>query len=409
VHDVNHPGRSYSRVMSRLDRARSRLADHPTAADGLLAVVAVLAAFAPFVIGPDRAVHDLALTASMVPLTLLAGALLVVRRRYTGPVWAATTAVGLVAMLVEHGPSPAYGPAIVGLYTLASRSPLRITVPAAVVTAVSPAVIVGSQNGSSLVDAFVYGLSAWSGLAAALGVAVRSQRAIVVAAQERVRQAEATREEEAQRQVAEERLRIARELHDVVAHHISVINVQAGVAAHLVRSDPDKAVEALAHVREASQVVLRDVPGLLGLLRTVDDELERAPSPRLVDAQELIEAARRSGLDVTWETSGSPAPLAPGVDLTAYRVLQEALTNAARHGSGRALVVLAHDADGCTLEVRNERRSWSSEATARHGVVGMHERVAAVGGELTVGPAGEHEWLVRARLPAQRDTAAVGW
>jgi signal transduction histidine kinase len=385
--------------MSRVDRARAWLTDHPTAADALLAVAVVLVAFAPFAIGPDRAAHGLALTASMVPLTVLAGAFLVVRRAHTGPVWVATTAVGLVAMVVEHGPSAAYAPAIVALYTLASRIPLRATLAAAVVTALSPAVIVGSQRGSSVVDAFVYGLTAWCGLAAAAGVAVRNQRAVVAAAHERARQAEATREEEAQRRVAEERLRIARELHDVVAHHISVINVQAGVAGHLVRTDPDKAVEALGHVREASQVVLREVPGLLGLLRTADDELERSPSPRMADAERLVEAARRSGLDVTWQASGSPMALTPGGDLTAYRVLQEALTNAGRHGDGRALVMVEYDAAGCTLEVHNGHTRTTTKTPDRHGLVGMRERVAAVGGELTVGPEGEHDWVVRLRLP----------
>ena len=393
--------RSHGRDLPWAQRARAWLADHPTGADALVAGVVVLVAFAPFVVGPNRAVHGLALSASMVPLTLVASALLVIRRRQPSAVWAATTAVGVVAMLLEHGPAPAYAPAIVGLYTLASRSAPRRTLAATAVTAGAPALIVGAQGGSTLVDAFVYGLTAWSGLAAAAGVAVRNQRAVVAAAHERARQAEATGEEEAQRRVAEERLRIARELHDVVAHHISVINVQAGVAGHLVHTDPDKAVEALAHVREASQVVLHEVPGLLGLLRTGDDdELERSPAPRLADADQLVEAARRSGLEVTWETSGSPTPLTPGGDLAAYRVLQEALTNVARHGVGRAQVVVSHDAAGCTIEVRNERSGTTPAPPDRHGVVGMRERAAAVGGELSVGPDGGRDWVVRLWLPA---------
>lgn len=394
------PSAPYSRRMSRMSRARLWLGGHPIAADAVLAVVVFVVSIAPFVLGPGREQHGLELTTRMLVLTIGASALLVLRRRYTGLTWMLTTVVGLVAMLIEHGPSPAYAAAIVALYTVAVTSPLRRAAGAAVVTAVCPAVIVGSQNGSTVVDAFVYGLTAWSGLAAASGIAVRNQRAVVAAAHERARQAEATREEEAQRRVAEERLRIARELHDVVAHHISVINVQAGVAGHLVRTDPDKAVEALGHVREASQIVLREVPGLLGLLRTADDELERSPAPRLADAEQLVEAARRSGLDVTWQATGSPTPLTPGGDLTAYRVLQEALTNAARHGSGRAVVVVAYDAAGCTLEVHNERSGTTSDAPDRHGLIGMRERVTAVGGELTVGPEGERDWVVRLRLPA---------
>jgi len=351
----------------------------------------------------NRGESGLEFTGWMLPLTVAASAPLVLRRTNVAAVWVAATAIGLVATAIEHGPSPAYLPAIVALYTLATMSPLRVTVGAAVVTALAPRAIIGLQ-GATVVDAAVYGLTAWCGLAAASGVAVQFHRAVVAEARERTRQAEATREEEAQRRVAEERLRIARELHDVVAHHVAVINVQAGVAGHLVRSDPDKAVEALGHVREASQIVLREVPGLLGLLRS-GDELERKPAPRLAQAENLVEASRRSGLKVTWRMTGSPVALAPGTDLTAYRVLQEALTNAAKHGSGAAVAGLAYEATGCTLEVRNQRPPGVSDAgSEHHGLVGMRERVAAVGGRLTVGPQGERDWLVRAWFPAQRDS-----
>jgi signal transduction histidine kinase len=391
--------------MSGVARARAWPARHAIASDSLVGLVVLGVALSAFVIGPPRRGDpDLELTPWMLTLTVAASAVLVLRRRRTGAVWIATVTLGLVAMLVSGGPSPAYIPAIVALYTLATLFPLRLTLISSVVTALAPAAILVAQSGFS-VDAFVYGLTAWCGLAAVSGIAVRSQRAVVAAAHERARQAEATREEEAQRRVAEERLRIARELHDVVAHHISVINVQAGVAGHLVRSDPDRAVEALGHVREASQIVLSEVPGLLGLLRTADDQLVRSPAPRLADADELVEAARRSGLDVTWRTTGSPVTLAPGADLTAYRVLQEALTNAARHGCGRAVGRVAHDSEGCTLEVRNERRPQDTAAgSERHGLMGMRERVAAVGGELTVGPQGDREWVVRLRLRAQPES-----
>lgn len=370
----------------------------------LVGSLVFLLAIAPFVLNRLDVGNKLDLTPLSFAAIIAGSVLLALRRRFTRAVWLATTFLGLLVVLVDAGPSPAYMPAIVALYTLATLCPLRLTVVAAVVTALAPAVIVVARTGSTVVDAFVFGTTAWSGLAAVTGVAVRSQRAVVAAAHERARQAEATREEEAQRRVAEERLRIARELHDVVAHHISVINVQAGVAGHLLRSDPNKAVEALGHVREASQIVLSEVPGLLGLLRTADDQLERSPAPNLADAEELVEAVRRSGLDVTWRTTGSPVPLAPGADLTAYRVLQEAFTNAFRHGSGSALAVLGFDAAGCVLEVRNERMGHLAPAgVERHGLVGMRERVAAVGGELTVGPEGARDWVVRARLPVHHE------
>ncbi len=375
------------------------LVERRWAIDGLVAVVAVLLGIVPAVLGPDHGEVGLRLTAWSVPLTVLASTTLVFRRRIPVAVWVASVSIGLVAMLVDSGPSPAYVPAIVALYTLATMSPLRLTVGAAVVTAVSPGIVIGVLADSNVVDALVYGLTAWCLLAAAAGVAVGSQRAVVAQVYERARLAEATREEEAQRRVAEERLRIARELHDVVAHHVSVVNVQAGVAAHLLRSDPDKAAEALAHVREASQIVLREVPGLLGLLRS-DGELERAPAPSLVQVGDLVEAARRSGLEVAWRTTGSPLTLSPGADLAVYRVLQEALTNAARHGRGGAVAALTFEADGVTLEVRNQRpHGVVADDAERHGLVGMRERVAAVGGELTAGPEGERDWVVRMHLP----------
>jgi signal transduction histidine kinase len=404
VNDAHVQWEIYSRDMTGLAPARAWLAGHRLTADALLAVVVACLGFVPVLLSAGRDDSGLDPTPWLLPLMILASAPLVLRRRHAGAVWVATTAVGLVATVIEQGPSPAYLPAVVALYTLATASPLRVTLAATAVTAVAPRVITGLQ-GSTIVDAAVYGLTAWCGLAAASGVAVQFHRAVVEEAQERARQAEATRDEVAQRRVTEERLRIAQELHDVVAHHVAVINVQAGVASHLVRSDPEKALESLGHVREASQVVLREVPGLLGLLRS-GDELERKPAPRLADAEELVEAARRSGLEVTWRTPGSPVALAPGADLTAYRVLQEALTNVARHGAGSALVELTHDAEGCTLEVRNERpRETHSAGSERHGLVGMRERVAAVGGRLTVGPEGERDWVVRVWLPAQREPA----
>lgn len=390
--------------MSEVGRTRAWLASHPVGSDSLLALVVLGVAVSAFTLGPSPPGDpEVKLTPWLLALTVAASALLILRRHYTGQVWIATVALGLVAILIGGGVSPAYIPAIVALYTVATRLSVRFTLIAAVVTASAPAAILVAQSGFR-VDSIVYGLTAWCGLAAVSGIAVRSQRAVVAAAHERARQAEASREEEAQRRVAEERLRIARELHDVVAHHIAVINVQAGVAAHLVRRDPDRAVEALGHVRQASQIVLREVPGLLGLLRIDDDQLERSPAPQLVDADELVEAARRSGLDVTWRTTGSPVPLTPGAELTAYRVLQEALTNATRHGCGRATATLAYHGDGCTVEVRNERRpGMTPAASERHGLVGMRERVAAVGGELTVGPEGDRDWIVRLHLPAQPD------
>ena len=201
------------------------------------------------------------------------------------------------------------------VYTLCTRVPLRPALFATLVSAVVPFVLVLATSDLGLVEAIAYGFGPWNALAAVTGIAVRSQRAVVTAAHERARLAEESRDEEARRRVSEERVRIARDLHDVVAHHIAVINVQAGVASHLIRSDPEQAAVALAHVREAGRVVLEEVPGLLGLLRGSGEEsagLDTAPAPRLADLDSLVEQSRRSGLDVTVRRSGSPVDLGTG-------------------------------------------------------------------------------------------------
>ncbi|WP_322919244.1 sensor histidine kinase [Nocardioides renjunii] len=389
-----------SRGASQVAGYRDWLRRHPTTSDAAFALLVNVTALIPYAARPDAADVDLELT-TVALISLTAGSLLLVlRRQAPWPVWLLTTAVGLVAVVDAGGTTPAFLPACVALYTVAVTSPTGRAAAAGVVSALAPGVALLGLGSVNVIDALAYGMTPWSGLATMSGIAVRNQRAMVAAAHERARQAEATREEEAQRRVAEERLRIARELHDVVAHHVAVVNVQAGLARHLLRADPDAAAEAMGHVREASQTILDEVPGLLGLLRSTEDELETAPAPRLGDVGGLVERARRSGLLVTWETTGTPLELPPATDLTAYRVVQEGLTNALRHGSGKARLMLKWDAGGCHLEVRNPVQRPSTESQgARHGLIGMRERVAAVGGTLTAGREGD-EWVVRARLLA---------
>lgn len=392
--------------MDGIDHVRGWVARHLVVLDVLLVLVAAFFAVGPTLVGQDQDELGLDFHPGSSVLAVLASLTMLLRRRHPRVVWVAAVALGFVALVIDGEPSSAYIPAYFALYTLATSSPLRVTIVASTLTALVP-VAVAIHATDSVAESLGRGLAVWALLFGSLGIAVRSHRQAVAEAQGRARLAEATREEEAQRRVAEERLRIARELHDVVAHHISVINVQAGVAGHLVRTNPDRAVEALAHVREASQIVLREVPGLLGLLRS-DEELERAPVPGLAEAGRLIEDSRRSGIEVAWSTTGAPWPLTPGADLAAYRVLQEALTNAGRHGTGRTNVAFTFDESGFTLDVLNERRrngigdSAAPPYRERHGLVGMRERVASVGGELTAGPHGSSDWRVHAHLPDSR-------
>lgn len=386
------------------ERARGWLRTHPTGADALLAVLVFAVSIGPLVYEPGT--EEIELTPSAVVLLAAASACLVLRRRHPWWVWALATGIGAIGVGINEGPTPVFVPAIVALYTVSARADTTPMLAATFVSAVLPLGVILIAGSFGVLDSEPYELIPWSGLAAMSGTAVRSQRAVVAAAHERARQAEATREEEAQRRVAEERLRIARELHDVVAHHVSAINVQAAVAAQLMRRDPDGAEAALAHVREASQTVLREVPGLLGLLRTGDEELETSPAPRLADAAGLVEQARRSGLEVTWQTSGTPLTLTPGTELAAYRVLQEALTNARRHGAGQVLVRVVYEDGGLTLEIRNAQADTSPVATSgQHGLLGMGERVSATGGTLSAGPEEPGTWVVRARLPVLAATS----
>ncbi|WP_235002088.1 sensor histidine kinase [Actinacidiphila paucisporea] len=209
------------------------------------------------------------------------------------------------------------------------------------------------------VDGRIVAVVAWTGTAAAAADAVRSRRAYAAAIAERALRAEETREEEAKRRVAEERLRIARELHDVVAHQIALANVQAGVAAHVMDRRPDQAQQALAHVREASRSALDELRATVGLLTQRGEPaapMEPAPGLGLLD--QLLDGFRREGLRVTVEerTGGDPAPLPreplpAGVDLAAYRVIQESLANVCKHAGPGADAVVRIRRDPGALEV----------------------------------------------------------
>jgi signal transduction histidine kinase len=257
-------------------------------------------------------------------------------------------------------------------------------------------------NGVEWLGDVTYTLTAVSAMACAIGFAVRGQRALVAAAEDRALRAELTREEEALRRVTQERLRIARELHDVLAHHIAVVNVQAGVAQHLIAADPQAATAAIGHVRESSRVALSEMSTVLGLLRSSDDATSTQPAPGLAQADELVESVRRSGLAVSWRVTGTPRVLPPATDLTAYRLVQESLTNAGKHGSGGVDVTIDYRAADVVLEVLNPMRAGAVVGAGGLGMIGMRERVAAVGGSLDVGPQGGR-FVVHAELPAQAD------
>ncbi|MFI1814678.1 sensor histidine kinase [Streptomyces sp. NPDC020422] len=256
----------------------------------------------------------------------------------------------------------------------------------------------------------------WVGIAAYATATVigASLRAARVSRTRLVQQEELTAEERARRALLEERGRIARELHDVVAHHMSVISIQAQVAPHLVENPSPELRENLAGIRQNAVDALTELRRVLGVLRgdgAAGDAaagVRHAPQPTLDRLGELLANVRATGLDVTSETVGEARPLSPGTELSAYRIVQEALSNAMRHAPGApAAVAIHYQADGLTVRITNAAATRPAgrvpPGTARepgHGLLGMRERTAMLGGELAAGPTPDGGWDVTATLPA---------
>lgn len=342
--------------------------------------------------------------------TVAACLVLAVRRKWPVLALAVTTVLSVPAIPV-HLQMPAGFALLVAAFTVGATTERTTTLVSAVTAAVvvtvgatliAPESWTGANAPVTLVAATLVG--------AAVGDAVRSRRDLVAVLEERVLRAERLAEEEARRRVVEERLRIAREVHDLVGHHIAVANVQAGVAAYHLRERPDDAAAALVHVRHATKAVLDESRAMVGVLRDpadVDAPAPTEPAPGLGDLDRLLDSCAATGLHVGRTVAGIPRPLPATVDLVAYRLVQESLTNARKHGGDRAWMVLSYTPDGLDIEVGNPC-SDDTRAAAGYGLVGMRERVDAVGGTLRAGPAGSGEFIVRAHLPCARETGADG-
>jgi signal transduction histidine kinase len=229
---------------------------------------------------------------------------------------------------------------------------------------------------------------------------------VAVAGRQRRLDAERSRAEEARRRAGEERMRIARELHDVLAHNISLINVQAGVALHLMDEQPGQSRSALQAIKQASNDALGELRSVLDVLRQGDEAPPRAPASGLAQLDGLVAGAGATGLEVRTRVEGTPRPLPAGTDLAAYRIVQESLTNVTRHaGPARATVLVAYGETDLTVQVDDDGNGLEPPSAAAiplrpgRGLVGMRERVAALGGELTTGPRPGGGFRVLARLP----------
>ncbi len=351
--------------------------------------------------------------ASDVLLMAIGAAALVWRRRNAMAVLAVTAVPTVVELVISDPPGPVVLSNAIALYTVAAGTDRPTTWRVGLLTAVALTATAMCFGAAPWYSQENFGIFAWTGMACAAGDAVRSRRAFVDAIRERAERAERTRDEEARRRVAEERLRIARDLHDVVAHHIALVNVQAGVAAHVMDRRPDQAKEALAHVREASRSALDELRATVGLLRqSGDPAAPTEPAPGLAVLGELVDTVRRAGLAVEVACADRRPPLPAAVDLAAYRVIQEALTNVRKHAGPDATAEISVVRVGATVEITvidNGSGGGAPNADGGgHGLLGMRERVTALGGALTAGPRYGGGFRVHAILPVEARTTEPG-
>jgi signal transduction histidine kinase len=340
-------------------------------------------------------------------LLIVGGLVLAVRRRWPVPVFIAAALASLGYYTVGFSDGPGWIGLFVALYTLTAygdgrRSP--VIAGAGITVLATGWLIAAADIQPRAAIGWVFFRIAASVMAAAVGESVWCWRVIAADALRRAQQAERSREEEARTRVDAERLRIAREVHDTVAHAVAIINVQAGVTAYQLDKRPERAREALVTIEQTSAQALHEMRAVLGVLR--DSDNGRVPHPGLAQVHALTAMAREAGLDIALEVTPSATPLPTVVDHTAYRILQESITNVIRHaGPTRVTVALDYGTDVLEIRVTDEGGQDASgdgsggSAGPGHGIAGMRERCGLLGGELTAGqrPCGGFE--VTARLP----------
>ena len=393
----------------------TRLRLSPQVQDGLLAVfVAWFQVQGTRMVAVDQELaRPLTEPANLGYLLLtVSGLVLVVRRRWPVAVFATTVACSVVYYTVGYPDGPGWVGLFVAIYTVAAlgdgHRSLQILVAGKVVLITVWLLTADLQPFSAA--GWVFFRIGAALMVAALGESVRTRRVLAAEAQERAERAERTKEEEARRRVDAERLRIAREVHDTVAHAIAVINVQAGVTAHVLDKRPEQARDTLVVIEQTSARALGELRATLGMLRDADDD-RRAPTPGLNQVEELAALAREAGLDVKVEVASPPRELPGTTDQAAYRILQESITNAIRHaGPARVLVSVTYGPSHLELLVADDGHgpdgAGRGAGEAGRGIVGMRERAALLGGELTAGPRPGGGFQVRARLPLPPDGTA---
>jgi signal transduction histidine kinase len=346
------------------------------------------------VVGTGAVVHRHTSAAAVV-ITIVGTAPLLVRRRWPTVVLG-VTAVGALVLIAMHAWLVPLALAF-AVYTVTSMREWRQarTDVGVAIAAIAIAVLVDGGIEFGAAAARVVLLVA----AALLGDSVRSRRAYVRAIEEKAARLEREHETQAQRAAAEEQARIARELHDVIAHALSVIVVQAGAADDAFEFDPARAREPIREVDKAARAALADLRRVLGI---VQDGSEYQPQPSLGQLDRLVDSVRATGLDVTLEIDGRRQELPAAVDLSAYRIVQEALTNSLKHAGAEHIRVKVRYGRDLELEVRDDGRGEVAAPTDDgNGLVGMRERVALLGGRLDAGPAAGGGYRIAAAIPLE--------
>jgi signal transduction histidine kinase len=342
------------------------------------------------------------------------------RRRY--PLAVLVVVASALAAVVVIGQNVADTPIVaLPVYTVAARYERRISVVAlcavgaAFLAALGLGEVLRYASSAAMTDQvtsnLVVAVAAWF-----VGDSVRSRRAYVTGLSLQAEERQRRELELAQSLVAEERLQIARELHDIVAHSLSVIAIQSGVGGHVLDMQPEEARKALAAVESTSRSALEELRRVLEVLRR-DDPAEPSllPTPGLADIDRLLAQCRETGLAVTYRLRGHLTPISPSLDLSVYRIVQEALTNVTKHaGTAQATVEITFDEEAVTINVADKGAlhrngsvlppDQSDAGKAHHGIIGMRERAAMFGGSLIAGPRSEGGFEVQARLPLHAAT-----
>ncbi len=414
-------GASYRRSVGRLwGRLRNT---NPLVVDAIFAVIVLIAGLLSLTAEPTPD-HPTPTDALAVILVVVGFGAIAFRRRFPIAVLGVATLATIVYVVRDYPDNGLPVMALIALYTVASLRTRPVWVAAVIVYLGLLSISVITHPEELSLGDFV-GNVAIFGIAAVFGDSVRLRRAYTATLEARAADLERNQHTEAQRAVAEERLRIARELHDVVAHAMSVVAVQSGVGAHVIDTDPAEAKRILENVKVTSREALDEMRRLLGVLRQQEGDADGpsavapatgtgmaaalAPVPGLDGVESLAQGVREAGVPVTVSVTGVRTDVPPGVDLCAFRIVQEALTNVLKHaGPARAEVGVDYRPDSVTVVVRDDGRGASADRGPTsegkgpgggHGLLGMRERVAVFGGELSTGPHVGGGFRVAATLP----------